>query len=183
MALSVQTLIAGDVFVLLCTGRIVFGDEDAILRERVGNMLPGTPKIVINLKAVEYIDSGGLGVLVGLFVSARNRGGELVLKGKTRHSLQRSYFRIDGGVLRACFLPVDDVALNPVRIELTSETIAEYGLEMMLPPTFGGRKGLPAVGQVVAIEQGVEIGDQKPLVRIASWHRASSRTGFGGSGR
>jgi anti-anti-sigma factor len=66
MALSVQTLIAGDVFVLLCTGRIVFGDEDAILRERVGNMLPGTPKIVINLKAVEYIDSGGPGVLVGL---------------------------------------------------------------------------------------------------------------------
>jgi hypothetical protein len=42
-------------------------------------MLPGTPKIVINLKAVEYIDSGGLGVLVGLFVSARNRGGELKL--------------------------------------------------------------------------------------------------------
>jgi anti-anti-sigma factor len=45
-----------------------------------GNMLPGTPKIVINLKAVEYIDSGGLGVLVGLFVSARNCGGELNLK-------------------------------------------------------------------------------------------------------
>ena len=79
MALSVQTLIAGDVFILHCSGRIMFGDEGAILRERVGNMLPGTPKIVINLKAVEYIDSGGLGVLVGLFVSARNRGGELKL--------------------------------------------------------------------------------------------------------
>ena len=79
MALRIHTQIAGDVFILLCSGRIVFGDEDAILRERVRSMLPGTPKIVVNRKAVDYIDSAGLGVLVGLFVSARNRGGELKL--------------------------------------------------------------------------------------------------------
>jgi anti-anti-sigma factor len=42
-------------------------------------MLPGTPKIVVNLDGVDYIDSGGLGILVGLLVSARNRGGELKL--------------------------------------------------------------------------------------------------------
>jgi anti-sigma B factor antagonist len=42
-------------------------------------MLPGTAKVVVNLQAVDYIDSAGLGVLVGLFVSARNRGGELKL--------------------------------------------------------------------------------------------------------
>jgi anti-sigma B factor antagonist len=79
MALRVQTQITGDVFIFLCNGRIVFGDEGAALRERVGNMLPGTPKIVVNLKGVDYIDSGGLGILVGLLVSARNRGGELKL--------------------------------------------------------------------------------------------------------
>jgi anti-sigma B factor antagonist len=64
---------------LLCDGRIVFGDEGAVLRERVVSMLAGTPKIVINLEGVEYIDSGGLGILVGLSVSAKNRGGELKL--------------------------------------------------------------------------------------------------------
>ncbi len=79
MALKVQTQISGDVLIFLCYGRIVFGDEGAVLRERIGNMLPGTPKIVVNLKAVDYIDSGGLGILVGLLVSARNRGGELKL--------------------------------------------------------------------------------------------------------
>ncbi len=79
MALTVQTQISGDVFILRCNGRIVFGDESAILRERVGNMLPGTSKIVVNLQGVDYIDSGGLGMLVGLLVSARNRGGELKL--------------------------------------------------------------------------------------------------------
>ncbi len=79
MALRIQTQISGDVFIFLCDGRIVFGDEGAVLRERIGNMLPATPKIVVNLSGVDYIDSGGLGILVGLLVSARNRGGELKL--------------------------------------------------------------------------------------------------------
>ena len=50
MALRVQTQISGDVFIFLCDGRIVYGDEGAALRERVGNTLPGTPRIVLNLK-------------------------------------------------------------------------------------------------------------------------------------
>ena len=79
MALRVQTQISGDVFILRCAGRIVYGDECAVLRERVVDMLPGTPKIVVNLEGVDYIDSGGLGMLVGLLLSARNRGGELKL--------------------------------------------------------------------------------------------------------
>ena len=84
MALKVQTQISGDVFICLCEGRIVFGDEGAALRERVVSMLPGTPKIVVNLTEVDYIDSGGLGILVGLLVSARNRGGELKLVSPNR---------------------------------------------------------------------------------------------------
>jgi len=79
MALGVHTQVCGDVFILRCDGRIVFGDEGAVLRERVGNMLSGSPKIVVNLTGVNYIDSGGLGILLGLSISARNRGGELKL--------------------------------------------------------------------------------------------------------
>jgi len=79
MALRVQTQISGDVFIFLCDGRIVFGDEGSVLRERVRSVLSGTPKVVINLNGVDYIDSGGLGILVGLLVSAKNRGGELKL--------------------------------------------------------------------------------------------------------
>jgi anti-sigma B factor antagonist len=74
-----QTQISGDVFIVRCDGRIVFGDEGAALRERIGDMLSGSPRIVINLNGVQYLDSGGLGILVGLSVSARNRGGELKL--------------------------------------------------------------------------------------------------------
>jgi len=79
MALRIETQISGDVFIVRCDGRIVFGDEGAALRERVGNMLSGSPRIVVNLNGVHYVDSEGLGVLVGLSVSARNRGGELKL--------------------------------------------------------------------------------------------------------
>ena len=79
MALRIETQISGDVFIVRCDGRIVFGDEGAALRERIGNMLSGSPRIVVNLNGVHYVDSGGLGILVGLSVSARNRGGELKL--------------------------------------------------------------------------------------------------------
>jgi anti-sigma B factor antagonist len=85
MALRVETQISGDVFILRCDGRIVFGDEGAVLRERVMGLLSGTPKVIINLDGVDYIDSGGLGILVGLFFSATNRGGELKLVSPTRH--------------------------------------------------------------------------------------------------
>lgn len=79
MALRVQTQICGDVFILDCKGRIISGDECAVLRETVVNMVPGTPNIVVNLEGVDHIDSDGLGMLVGLLVSARNRSGDLEL--------------------------------------------------------------------------------------------------------
>jgi anti-sigma B factor antagonist len=85
MLLRVQTEVSGDVFIVRCDGRIVFGDEGAVLRERVMSLLSGTPKVVVNLDGVDYIDSGGFGILVGLFLSAKKRGGELKLVSPTRH--------------------------------------------------------------------------------------------------
>jgi len=79
MALTVTTQISGDVVVFRCCGRIVFGDEGAVLRERVRSALTGTPKVVIDLGSVDYIDSGGLGILVGLHITAKNRGGDIKL--------------------------------------------------------------------------------------------------------
>ena len=74
-----ETDISGDVIILYCAGRLVFGDETAAFRERINNILLGTQQIVINLSRVEYIDSGGLGTLVGVLASTRNRHGEIKL--------------------------------------------------------------------------------------------------------
>ncbi len=79
MALTVATQIRDNIVVLRCHGRIVFGDEGAIFRERVRSELTGTSKIVIDLCSVDYVDSGGLGILVGLHIAAKKRGGDIKL--------------------------------------------------------------------------------------------------------
>jgi anti-sigma B factor antagonist len=77
--LKINSAVADDVFIVRCSGRIVFGDEAAAFRERLVQLLTGTPKIIINLEKVEYIDSRGLGILAGLLVSATRRTGEVKL--------------------------------------------------------------------------------------------------------
>jgi anti-sigma B factor antagonist len=79
MPLKMETDISGDVIILYCAGRLVFGDETAAFRERIRNILLGTQQIVVNLSGIEYIDSGGLGTLVGTLASTRNRHGEIKL--------------------------------------------------------------------------------------------------------
>lgn len=71
------------VTIIDCQGRILFGDESIALREFVKDHLKGNRNIVINLAGVNYIDSGGLGTLVGLFTSARNAGGQIKLANLT----------------------------------------------------------------------------------------------------
>jgi len=79
MALTIASQIRGNVVVFRCRGRIVFGDEGAVFRERVRSELTGTSKIVIDVSSVDYVDSGGLGILVGLYIAAKNRGGDIKL--------------------------------------------------------------------------------------------------------
>lgn len=62
-----------------CSGRLVFGEESASLRDKVKKLLAQSPKLVLNLHDVNQVDSGGLGTLVSLYTSARNAGGTLKL--------------------------------------------------------------------------------------------------------
>jgi anti-sigma B factor antagonist len=82
--LKMETHIRGDVIVLECAGRLVFGDEAAAFRQRIKNILMGTRKIIVNLNGVEYVDSGGLGTLVGTLASTRNQHGEIKLVRPTK---------------------------------------------------------------------------------------------------
>jgi anti-sigma B factor antagonist len=59
----------------------VFGEESASLRETVKKLLDQNPRVVMNMREVSYIDSGGLGTLVSLYTSARNAGGAVKLAG------------------------------------------------------------------------------------------------------
>lgn len=84
MGLKMFTRTLGPVAVVNCSGRIVFGEEAAELREKIKGLLGETRQIVLDLGGVTYIDSGGLGTLVGLYSSARASGGEIKLANLTQ---------------------------------------------------------------------------------------------------
>lgn len=83
MTLKLNTRLVGGITVVDCHGRIIFGEESSMLREAVKAQLKTSKDIVINLADVNYIDSGGLGTLVGLFTSARSTGGTIKLANLT----------------------------------------------------------------------------------------------------
>jgi len=79
MQLRMSTRSLDGVMVVDCSGRIVFGEESATLRDTIKKMLTHSPRLVLNLAEINYIDSGGLGTLVSLYTTARNAGGALKL--------------------------------------------------------------------------------------------------------
>ncbi len=84
MTLKLGTRVIDGVLIVDCDGRIVFGEESGALRELVkGQLKENQKQIVINLAGINYIDSGGLGTLVGLFTSARSTGGMIKLANLT----------------------------------------------------------------------------------------------------
>ncbi len=84
MNLKVSTRLLDGVVVVDCSGRLVFGEEAALLRDTVKQVLHENKHIVLNLGGVSYIDSGGLGTLVSLYTSARNAGGNIKLANLTQ---------------------------------------------------------------------------------------------------
>jgi len=79
MQLKLSVRIIDGVSIVDCRGRLLFGDEAGALRDTVKNLLAESKNIIINLGETTYIDSGGLGTLVGLYTSAQNQGGMVKL--------------------------------------------------------------------------------------------------------
>jgi anti-sigma B factor antagonist len=67
------------------SGRITLGEGGVVLRETIRDLLDkGDKKILLNLGEITYIDSSGIGELIGAFTSVRNKGGEMKLLNLTR---------------------------------------------------------------------------------------------------
>ena len=84
MQLRMSTRSLEGVLVVDCSGRLVFGEESASLRDLIKKLMIQSPKIVMNLREVNHIDSGGLGTLVALYTTARNNGGSIKLANLTQ---------------------------------------------------------------------------------------------------
>ena len=80
MNMTTSTRQAGGVTIVDISGRIVLGEESAALRDKIHDLLrKGHKQILLNLVAVDSIDSMGLGTLVAAFATVRKQGGELKL--------------------------------------------------------------------------------------------------------
>jgi anti-sigma B factor antagonist len=85
MHMTTKTRQVGGVTIVDISGRIVLGEECAAVRDLVCDLLSkGHKKILFNLGEVDYVDSSGLGNLVGAFTSVRKQEGELKLLSLTK---------------------------------------------------------------------------------------------------
>ena len=71
-----------DIQILCPEGRITLGDGDQELGEAIrAELEKGARKIVIDFSKVSYMDSSGVGELVGCFTSIKNKNGDLRICG------------------------------------------------------------------------------------------------------
>lgn len=82
MSLTVKARQSQGVAILDLDGRITLGEATGALRDAVKDVIAkGNKNILLNLSNVSYIDSAGLGELVGCSTTVRNAGGTLKLLG------------------------------------------------------------------------------------------------------
>ena len=75
----------GPVTLLRAAGRLILGDGPEALRATIdASLARGDTKLVLDMSAVTYVDSAGLGAVVSGFSTARTRGATLVLAGLTK---------------------------------------------------------------------------------------------------
>jgi anti-sigma B factor antagonist len=80
------------VTVVTLEGRIVLGEESHSFREKLKSLLAeGKKKIVLNMANIKYIDSSGLGALVGADFSAKTQSASVRLcnLGKKFHEVMQ----------------------------------------------------------------------------------------------
>ncbi|HEY6968980.1 MAG TPA: STAS domain-containing protein [Candidatus Angelobacter sp.] len=86
MTMKINSRRKNGIVVVDLSGRLVHGEGTALFREYVRDLISkGEKMILLNLQAVPYIDSSGLGELVSTFTAIRKQGGELKLLNLAKH--------------------------------------------------------------------------------------------------
>ncbi len=76
--LQLETTRTPDETLVRCIGRIT-STTSPMLQTAVRNLIPETKLVVLDLTDVSYMDSSGLGAIVGVYLSARRQQRELKL--------------------------------------------------------------------------------------------------------
>jgi anti-sigma B factor antagonist len=83
--MEIKERVVGGVSVLDLSGRIVLGEGDVQVKDRIKDLLAdGQRRILLNLGDVSYVDSAGLGALISSYTTVRREGGQLKLVNLTK---------------------------------------------------------------------------------------------------
>jgi anti-sigma B factor antagonist len=72
------------VVIMMPKGKIMGGPDAGAVKERLHELIDeGKKKVVVDLGGVSWMNSSGLGILIGGLTTMRNAGGDLKLAGTT----------------------------------------------------------------------------------------------------
>ena len=102
MQLTITLREVQDVACLDLSGKILIGDETDALQQQINKLLAaGMRKILLNMSEVNYLDSTGVGTVVGAFLKAKQQGGKMALL--VPPGPAEKIGRIFGPLVEACF--------------------------------------------------------------------------------
>jgi anti-sigma B factor antagonist len=84
---NIEERTIGEVDVLDLSGSLIAGTAVGLLKDKVNSLLQqGRKRIVVNLEHVAYMDSSGLGELVGAYTTVTRNQGALKLLNVTKRN-------------------------------------------------------------------------------------------------
>ena len=83
--MQLEQRVVGDVAIVTVTGDITLGRGDVGLGDKVRSLIQqGYKNVLLDLSGASYMDSSGLGELVHVYATVKNKGGALKLVGLTK---------------------------------------------------------------------------------------------------
>jgi anti-sigma B factor antagonist len=83
--MDIKERVVEGVSVLDLSGKIILGEGDVQVRDRIKDLLAdGQKRILLNLAEISYIDSAGLGGLISAYTTTKREGGQLKLVNLTK---------------------------------------------------------------------------------------------------
>jgi anti-sigma B factor antagonist len=82
--MTITEKVVGDVVVLELAGKIMGGPDASLLNDKLNDLLDkGQTKVIADLAGVSWMNSSGLGILIGGLTTMRNNSGDLKLSSVT----------------------------------------------------------------------------------------------------
>lgn len=86
MSFTVTSHQNGEAAVVVASGKLTMGEGTSALRTKIREMVAGgSRRIVLDLGGVPYMDSSGMGELIGAHTTVTTAGGEIKLLNLAKH--------------------------------------------------------------------------------------------------